>query len=61
EEEFKNPIRARYELEGHPYFSSSRLWDDGVINPADTRKVLGLALSAALNASIEKTQFGVFR
>ncbi|CAG8522907.1 8094_t:CDS:10 [Cetraspora pellucida] len=61
EEEFKNPIRARYEHEGHPYFSSSRLWDDGVIPPADTRKVLGLALSAALNAPIEKTRFGVFR
>ncbi|CAG8496758.1 4450_t:CDS:10 [Scutellospora calospora] len=61
EEEFKIPIRAKYEHEGHPYFSSSRLWDDGVINPADTRKVLGLALSAALNAPIEKTQFGVFR
>ncbi|KAF0556450.1 methylcrotonoyl-CoA carboxylase beta chain, mitochondrial-like protein [Gigaspora margarita] len=61
EEEFTKPIRAKYELEGHPYFSSSRLWDDGIINPADTRKVLGLALSAALNAPIEQTQFGVFR
>ncbi|RHZ63844.1 hypothetical protein Glove_327g37 [Diversispora epigaea] len=61
EEEFKTPIRKRYELEGHPYFSSARLWDDGIINPADSRKVLGLALSATLNAPIQKTHFGVFR
>ncbi|CAG8560206.1 6874_t:CDS:10 [Diversispora eburnea] len=61
EEEFKTPIRERYELEGHPYFSSARLWDDGIINPADSRKVLGLALSATLNAPIQKTRFGVFR
>ncbi|CAG8451893.1 11287_t:CDS:10 [Paraglomus brasilianum] len=61
EESVKAPIRARYEHEGHPYFSSARLWDDGVINPADTRKVLGLSLSAALNGPIEKSRFGVFR
>ncbi|KAL1917047.1 uncharacterized protein VTP21DRAFT_5245 [Calcarisporiella thermophila] len=61
EEEFKRPIRERYEHEGHPYFSSARLWDDGVIRPEDTRRVLGLGLSAALNAPIPKTQFGVFR
>ncbi|CAB4462272.1 methylcrotonoyl-CoA carboxylase beta chain, mitochondrial-like protein [Rhizophagus irregularis] len=61
EEKFKKPIRERFEVEGHPYFSSARLWDDGIINPADTRKVLGLALSATLNAPIEKTRFGIFR
>ena len=48
-------------LQGHPYYARARLWDDGVIDPADTRVVLGLGLSAALNAPIEKTQFGVFR
>ncbi len=48
-------------LQGHPYYASARLWDDGVIVPADTRMVLGLGLSAALNAPIEKTTFGVFR
>ncbi|MBM4227980.1 MAG: methylcrotonoyl-CoA carboxylase [Gammaproteobacteria bacterium] len=61
EEGFKAPIRAQYEDQGHPYYASARLWDDGIIDPADTRKVLGLALSAALNAPIEKTPFGVFR
>jgi 3-methylcrotonyl-CoA carboxylase beta subunit len=61
EEAFKNPIREQYERQGHPYYSSARLWDDGVIDPADTRRLLGLALSAALNAPIEKTRFGVFR
>ncbi|KAJ1962237.1 Methylcrotonoyl-CoA carboxylase beta chain, mitochondrial [Dispira parvispora] len=61
EEAFKLPLRERYEAEGHPYFSSARLWDDGVIDPADTRKVLGLALSASFNAPIEPTRFGVFR
>ena len=61
EEKFKAPIREKYEAEGHPYFASARLWDDGVINPRDTRSVLGLALSASLNAPIEKTKFGVFR
>ncbi len=55
------PIREKYEAEGHPYYSSARLWDDGVINPRDTRTVLGLAISASLNAPIEKTNFGVFR
>ena len=58
---FKTPIRERYELQGHPYYASARLWDDGVIDPADTRRVLGLALSAALNAPIERGRFGVFR
>ncbi|KAG2175426.1 hypothetical protein INT43_001073 [Umbelopsis isabellina] len=61
EEKFKAPIREKYEKEGHPYFSSARLWDDGVINPQDTRSVLGLALSASLNAPVRKTDFGVFR
>jgi 3-methylcrotonyl-CoA carboxylase beta subunit len=59
---FKAPIIAKYEKEGHPYFSSARLWDDGIIDPRDTRRVLGLALSASLNAPIEpSTDFGVFR
>jgi len=58
---FKQPIIDRYEHEGHPYYSSARLWDDGVIDPLDTRKVLGLGLSAAFNAPPEPTKFGVFR
>jgi 3-methylcrotonyl-CoA carboxylase beta subunit len=58
---FKTPIRQRYEEQGHPYYASARLWDDGVIDPADTRRVLGLGLSAALNAPIPETRFGVFR
>ncbi len=61
EEAVKAPIRAQYEVQGHPYYASARLWDDGVIDPADTRMVLGLGLSAALNAPIEKTTFAVFR
>jgi 3-methylcrotonyl-CoA carboxylase beta subunit len=61
EEKFKAPIRQQYETQGHPFYSSARLWDDGVIDPADTRMVLGLGISAALNAPIEKTRFGVFR
>ncbi len=61
EESFKAPIRAQYETQGHPYYASARLWDDGVIDPADTRRVLGLGISAALNAPLEETRFGVFR
>ncbi|MBL0373299.1 methylcrotonoyl-CoA carboxylase [Rhizobium sp. KVB221] len=61
EEAFKAPIRDKYETEGHPYYASARLWDDGIIDPADTRMVLGLAISAALNAPIEPTRFGIFR
>ncbi|HQW81553.1 MAG TPA: carboxyl transferase domain-containing protein [Pseudomonadota bacterium] len=61
EENFKSPIRDQYERQGHPYYASARLWDDGIIDPADTRRVLGLALSAAMNAPIEKSGFGVFR
>jgi len=61
EESFKQPVREQYEFQGHPYYASARLWDDGVIDPADTRMVLGLGLSASLNTPIEKTTFGVFR
>ena len=61
EDAFKAPIREKYETEGHPYYASARLWDDGIIDPADTRMVLGLGLSAALNAPIERTEFGIFR
>ncbi|NKI33745.1 methylcrotonoyl-CoA carboxylase [Wenzhouxiangella sp. XN79A] len=61
EEAFKAPIRDQYEHQGHPYYATARLWDDGVIDPADTRRVLGLALAASLNAPIEKGRFGVFR
>jgi len=58
---FREPIRAQYEREGHPYYASARLWDDGIIDPADTRRVLALALSAAQNKPAEPTRFGVFR
>ena len=58
---FKQPIKDQYEHQGHPYYATARLWDDGVIDPADTRMVLGLGLSAALNAEIPETKFGVFR
>ena len=58
---FTAPIRAQYEHQGHPYYASARLWDDGIIDPADTRRVLGLGLSAALNAPIPETRWGVFR
>ena len=61
EEAFKAPIRQQYEEQGHPYYATARLWDDGVIDPADTRRVLALGLSAALNAPIPDTRFGVFR
>ncbi|MGD0867613.1 MAG: carboxyl transferase domain-containing protein [Rhizomicrobium sp.] len=61
EDAFKAPIRARYEEEGNPYFATARLWDDGIIAPADTRRVVALALSACLNAEIAETRFGVFR
>jgi 3-methylcrotonyl-CoA carboxylase beta subunit len=61
EEAFKAPVRAQYETQGHPYYASARLWDDGIIDPAQTRTVLALGLSAALNAPIERTEFGVFR
>jgi 3-methylcrotonyl-CoA carboxylase beta subunit len=61
EEEFKQPIRDQYEREGNPYYATARLWDDGIIAPGETRRVLSLALSAALNAPIPETKFGVFR
>lgn len=61
EDEFKQPIREQYERQGHPYYASARLWDDGVIDPAQTRQVLGLSLAAAMNAPIQPTKFGVFR
>jgi len=61
EEAFRRPIREQYERQGHPYYASARLWDDGVVDPAETRRVLGLAISASLNAPIEPTRFGVFR
>jgi 3-methylcrotonyl-CoA carboxylase beta subunit len=61
EEAFKAPIREQYESQGHPYYASARLWDDGIIDPAETRLVLALSISAALNAPIPETRFGVFR
>ncbi len=60
-EAFKAPIRERFEREGHPYFASARIWDDGIIAPTDTRRVLGLGLAMAANAPLEDTKFGVFR
>jgi len=61
EEAFKAPIRDKYEDQGHPYYATARLWDDGVIDPVDTRRALGLAIAASLNSPIEKDRFGVFR
>ncbi|WP_173985328.1 carboxyl transferase domain-containing protein [Magnetospirillum sp. SS-4] len=61
EEAFKAPIRNQYETQGHPYYAGARLWDDGLVDPAETRMVLALGLSAAFNAPIEPTRFGVFR
>ncbi len=61
EKRFRKPILDQYEHQGHPYYASARLWDDGIIDPADTRMVLGLGISASLNAPIEKTDFGIFR
>ena len=61
EDAFKAPIREQYESQGSPWYATARLWDDGIIDPADTRRVLGLAISASLNAPIEPAKFGVFR
>jgi 3-methylcrotonyl-CoA carboxylase beta subunit len=61
EEAFKQPIREQYEDQGNPYYATARLWDDGVIDPKDTRMVLGLALSAAANAPLPPVGYGVFR
>jgi len=58
---FKQPVLDTYDQQGHPYYASARLWDDGIIDPADTRMVLGLSLSASLNRPIDSTRFGVFR
>jgi 3-methylcrotonyl-CoA carboxylase beta subunit len=61
QEAFKAPIRDKYEREGSPYYATARLWDDGIIPPAATRDVLGLAIAASLNAPIAPTRFGLFR
>jgi 3-methylcrotonyl-CoA carboxylase beta subunit len=61
EDAFKAPIREQYENEGNPYYATARLWDDGIILPSETRRVLALSFSAALNAPIRRTRFGVFR
>jgi 3-methylcrotonyl-CoA carboxylase beta subunit len=61
EEAFKAPIRDQYDRQGHPYFAGARLWDDGLVDPKDARMTLALGISAALNAPIEKTRFGIFR
>src|SRR5262249_50399922 len=62
DEAFKAPSREQYERQGHPYYATARIWDDGIIDPADTRTVLGLALAAGLNAPpSEPTRFGIFR
>jgi 3-methylcrotonyl-CoA carboxylase beta subunit len=58
---FRQPILDQYEVQGHPYYATARLWDDGVIDPADTRRVLALGLSATMNAPIPEPKFGVFR
>ena len=58
---YRDEIRAKYEREGNPYHSTARLWDDGVIDPAQTRDVLAIAIGASLNAPIPETKFGVFR
>ena len=61
EQGFSAPIRAQYEQQGHPYYATARLWDDGIIDPLDTRRCLGLGLAASLAAPIGPTRFGVFR
>jgi 3-methylcrotonyl-CoA carboxylase beta subunit len=61
EEKFKAPVRAQYETQGHPYYATARLWDDGIVDPAQSRRVLALGISASLNAPFEPTPFGVFR
>jgi 3-methylcrotonyl-CoA carboxylase beta subunit len=58
---FEGPVLESYEAEGSPYYATARLWDDGVIDPLDTRRVLALGISASLNAPIPETHFGVFR
>jgi 3-methylcrotonyl-CoA carboxylase beta subunit len=61
EEAFKAPIREQYEAQGSPYYSTARLWDDGVIDPVDTRRVLGMGLAAAANAPVPSPSYGIFR
>ena len=61
ETSFKQPLLDQYERQGHPYYATARLWDDGIIDPAQTRRVLSLAISATLNQPIPDTRFGVFR
>jgi 3-methylcrotonyl-CoA carboxylase beta subunit len=61
EQAFRAPIRDRYEAQGSPYYATARLWDDGIVDPAQSRRLLGLSLSAALNAPIPPTKFGLFR
>ena len=58
---FRDPIVDQYDREGHPYYASARVWDDGIIDPAETRRTLAMSISSALNAPIEQTRFGVFR
>jgi acetyl-CoA carboxylase carboxyltransferase component len=58
---FQAPILEKYDVEGSPYYSTARLWDDGIIDPRDTRDILGLAISASLNAPMPDTKFGIFR
>ena len=60
-EAFRGRIREQYETQGSPYYSTARLWDDGIIDPRDTRRLLALAISASLNAPISETEFGIFR
>ncbi len=61
EESFKKPIRDQYETQGHPYYATARLWDDGILDPVETRRVLGLALAIADNGTTGQTKYGVFR
>jgi 3-methylcrotonyl-CoA carboxylase beta subunit len=61
EQAFKDPIREQYEQQGSPYYSTARLWDDGVIDPAETRRVLGMGLAAASHAPIPEPSYGIFR
>jgi 3-methylcrotonyl-CoA carboxylase beta subunit len=61
DEEFKAPIRQQYETQGSPYYASARLWDDGVIDPADTRRVLGMGLAVAAQAPVPEPSYGIFR
>ena len=61
QKEFMRPTLEKYETEGSPYYSTARLWDDGILDPIETRRVLGLAIAASLNAPMEETRYGVFR